>query len=220
MLAISDVQRYRPRPISTNMKRREYAPNRIREVRQSRKISQEELGGAMDAQLTGSTIAKLENGRQAVSIDYLTDIARILEVEVSALLAGGNASTRSLPVIGLVAAGQWQEAVEVTDETIPVPGHLEGKDLFVLRPEGDSMDLLVPSWSEGGYIVVDPAQTDLVDKKYYVVENGDKTTTFKQFCADPLSLLPCSTNPMHEPIPLGAEAFRVIGRVVYVGRDV
>jgi SOS-response transcriptional repressor LexA len=71
----------------------------------------------------------------------------------------------------------------------------------------------------GGFIVVDPDQRDLIDKKYYVVTNGDHEATFKQFCADPLSLVPCSTNPLHQPIPLGSEPFRVIGRVVYVGQE-
>lgn len=81
---------------------RKYAQNRIREVRKAAGMSQEELGGAMSAELTGSTIAKLENSRMALSLDYLTEIAKILQVEVSELLPLGGKGVRLVPVIGRV----------------------------------------------------------------------------------------------------------------------
>lgn len=115
------------------MERRTYAPNNIQVIRKSRGLSQEELGHAMESGLTGSTIAKLETGRQAVSVD--------------------------------------------------------------------------------------PDQTHLIDGKFYVIANGHNETTFKKFCKKQMALIPCSSNPSHQPIPVGPEPFRVLGRVVHFGAD-
>ena len=72
---------------------------------------------------------------------------------------------------------------------------------------------------EGGFVVVDPDQTDLIDRKYYVVATGDHATLFKQFRAEPMELVPCSTDRSHSPIRIGSLPFTVIGRVVYVGSE-
>lgn len=199
------------------MDRRTYAQNRIKQIRKARGISLEALGAAMENELTASTVAKLENSKMALSADYMLDIARALQCSPMDLLVEGGEPVRTAPVIGRVSAGTWQEAIEVAEEFMPIPAHLNGPHLFVLRPDGDSMDRIVTG--PDGFIVVDPDQRDLVDKKYYVVMNGDGEATFKQFCANPLQLLPCSTNPAHVPIALGATPFTVIGRVVYVGQE-
>lgn len=199
------------------MERRQYAPNRIRELRKERGISQEDLGLAMQNQLTGSTIAKLETGRQALSADYILDIARVLQCDPADILVERRGSARMVPVIGAVQAGNWREAVETAGEFVPVPADLGGPNLFALRAVGDSMNRIVP---DGGTVIVDPDQRELIDKKFYVVMNGEGETTFKQFSANPVALLPCSTNGEHQPIPLGSEPFTVIGRVVFAGHDV
>lgn len=194
-----------------------YAPNRIKELRKKRGMSQAELGEALDPPITDSTVGKLENRRQALSLDYMLQIATALDVTLADIMGyTARSNAIELPVVGRIAAGNWQEAVAMSGDTQAVPGHLNGKDLFVLRPEGDSMDQVVP---EGGYIVVDPHDREPRDRKLYVIMNGNGETTFKRFCANPLQLLPCSSNPNHKPIPVGAEPFVVIGRVVHVGYD-
>jgi transcriptional regulator with XRE-family HTH domain len=52
--------------------------NRIAELRKRRGLTQEELGFQMKADLTGSTVAKLEKGRQKLTVDYACDIADVL----------------------------------------------------------------------------------------------------------------------------------------------
>lgn len=198
------------------MERRTYAPNRVREVRTARKISQEALGLAMEPQLTGSTIAKLENGRQALSLDYVLEMARVLQCDPADLIVARGALARMVPLIGRVEAGNWREAVEMSLDTVPVPDHVRGSNLFALKATGDSMDRICP---DGGTIIVDPDDRELRDKKFYVIMNGGAEATFKQFCASPMQLLPCSNNPEHKPIPLGSEPFTVIGRVVFAGAD-
>lgn len=196
------------------MERRTYAPNRIKMLRKAAGLTLEELGGRMQHDLTASTVAKLENSRMALSADYLVEIAGILGTTPTDLLFEGAGEVRMLPIVGMVEAGQWGEAIKRPEGYIAVPGHLRGAKLFVLEPTGDSMDKYV---EHGGFIVVDPDQRDLINGKLYVVQNGEHETTFKKFCANPLQLLPCSHNPAHKPIDLGAEPFTVIGRVVFVG---
>lgn len=104
----------------------------------------------------------------------------------------------------------------MADRFVPVPVHLKGRNLYGLEPYGDSMDLIIPA---GGTIIVDPDDKDLRDGKFYVIENDERLTTFKRFSKDQMALLPCSSNPTHQPIPLGSEPFRVIGRVVFFGGD-
>ena len=123
----------------------------------------EALGGAMAHDLTASTIAKLEGRKMALSADYLLDMANVLQVGPTDLLLK-TAGARVLPVAGRIAAGNWREAVEMSEESIPVPDHLMGANLFVLRPDGDSMDRIVPEGSDGGFVVVDPDQRDLLDQ--------------------------------------------------------
>lgn len=199
------------------MERRTYAKNRLRELRKAKGISQEDLGLQMDAQLSGSTIAKLENGRQALSVDYLLEIGRILGVDPAEIIMPREGTARFVPIIGMVAAGNWQEAIEMANEAMPIPSDVGGPNCFALRIEGDSMDKVVP---DGGAIVVDPDQRDLVANKHYVVMNAEGETTFKKVSTDPLALLPCSSNPAHRAIMVGSEPFTVVGRVVFAGHEV
>lgn len=199
------------------MTERIYAPNRIKQLRKERGISLEALGAQMRSDLTASTISKLENRRMALSLDYILDIARVLGVPPVAIVYEGDVSSvRVVPVAGSIAAGNWQEAVEMSGETMVIPSHLQGKNLFALRARGDSMDAIVP---DGGFVVINPDDRELVDGKKYAVMNGDGETTLKEFCASPLRLLPCSSNPEHQPIVLGDGVFTVIGRVIYAGHD-
>ena len=195
---------------------RTYAPNRIKELRTERGMSLEAVGSAMPADLTSSTIAKLEAGRMALSADYILQLADVFQVEPGDVIAGGGTPVRMLPVIGQVSAGAWMEAVNESDARIPVPAHLTGAKLFALYPEGDSMDRVV---APGGYIVVDPDDRELQNGKLYVLMNQHGETTFKKFSTQPLALLPCSSNDNHAPIPLGQEPFSVVGRVVYSGQE-
>ena len=196
-----------------------YAQNRLKELRKERHLTLETLAGMLDGETTASTIAKLENRKMSFSLDYLFDLARVLQVQPTDILAGSGTRVRMVPMIGTCPAGEWREAAENTDEFTPVPVHLKGQNLFALRPDGTSMDLIVPSSSEGGFIIVDPDQRELIDGRCYVVTNDQHEVTFKKFSANPLALLPCSSDPEHRPIPIGSSPFTVVGRVVYAGQD-
>lgn len=191
--------------------RRLYAPNRIRELRKLRGLTQEDVASRISPDLTKGTVAKLETRQMALSADYILAISNILGVSPGELLTE-RSETRDLPVLGRVAAGNWREAIEEADERIAVPDGLGGSNLFALRIDGDSIDRIVP---DGGIVVVDPDARDLLDGRIFVVSNGDHETTIKRFSAVPPRLEPCSTNPVHQPIEIGREPFVTIGRAVF-----
>lgn len=197
--------------------RRTYAPNRIAEHRKARGWTQEELALRV-GNVTTATIHKLEKSQMGLTVDYLLAISRELGVSPWDLLLSGASSVRTVPEIGIIAAGNWREAVQMSDDVLMVPSHLRGDNLFALRFSGDSMDL-VTFGADSGFVVVDPDQIDLIDGKVYAVMNGGGEATFKRFRNSPLRLEPCSSNPEHKPIMLGREPFSVIGKVVYVGQE-
>lgn len=192
------------------------ASNRIGELRKARGLTQEELGAEMVADLTGSTVAKLENGRQKLTVEYAQDIARVLGVSIVELLGLDDVGVRVVALVEHIGPDGWQGAVKVSDRTIAVPGSLKGRDIFAVVAIDDSMDLIV---SAGGYVVIDPGDCDLVAGKIYMVMDGEGRTTLRRFRADPLQLEPCSRNPDYAPIRVGLEPFTIVGRMIYSGQE-
>lgn len=194
---------------------RKYAANNIRQLRKERGLSMEALALAISPDTSLTTIAKLETGRMALSLDWIKNIADALGVRPSDVIEEDR-GFRMLPVLGAIAAGSWSEAVEHAEHWVPVPGNVWSGREFVLRLQGDSMNLY---GDDGDYAVVDSAQDGLQDGKIYAVQNDAGETTCKKFNTDPARLVPCSTNATHEPSLIGAEPFRVIGRVTTVMRS-
>lgn len=114
-----------------------------------------------------------------------------------------------IPIIGLISAGEWREAIENVKGWLPRPDKSLSKDAFAVIIEGDSMDLIA---QEGEAIIVDPQDRDLLSGRYYVIRNGSGETTFKQYKSDPARLEPCSSNPSHKTIYPGRDVFTVVGR--------
>lgn len=194
---------------------RQYAPNNIRKLRKERSMSMEELALAISPDVGMTTIAKLETGRMALSLDWTLKIAAALGVSKHDIIADDD-GFRMLPLIGKIAAGGWAEALENPLRYMPVPGtDLTGRE-FILQVHGDSMNQLV---DDGGFVVVDPDKVELKAGKLYALRNGEGDTTFKRFEDSPPRLVPCSTNPVHQPILVGQEPFTVIGRVKRGWRD-
>ncbi|WP_237449787.1 LexA family protein [Novosphingobium silvae] len=127
-------------------------------------------------------------------------------------------SIRTIPLLGSVPAGDFRPEEQRGGMRIPVsdPGTPAGA--YALKVDGDSMDLIVP---DGTTIIIDPDDKALWPGRRYVIQTEDGETTFKEFQADPARLVPCSSNPAHKEIPLGAAPVTVVGRVYsYTLRDV
>ncbi len=198
-----------------------YAPNRIRELREQRDMSMEMLGVkaaeylGREEEMSFSMVAKLEKSMRALSLDYILAFAKALDVTPTEIFTEPDQSVRLAPVLGKIAAGNWAEAIQDPRGYVPIPANLAGKNAFALLPDGDSMDLIV---GDDGYIIVDPDEIDLTNKKYYAVANAAGETTFKMFSASPPTLVPCSSNAAHQPILIGQEPFTTIGRVTFAGK--
>ena len=177
----------------------------------------EQVGALLRPEITLATVAKLETGQISLTLDYINDFARVLDttpIEIISVDASDGGSMRMLPVLGDIAAGNWAEELAQTGDFIPVAPDIAGPNAFALRPRGDSMDKIV---QDGGFVVIDPDQRELIDGKAYAVRNGAGEATCKAFRASPPRLEPCSTNPAHQPIIIGSEPFVAIGRVVFAG---
>lgn len=121
-------------------------------------------------------------------------------------------AAKPIPLLGEVPGGNWREAISNARRSIPSPDPSMPASAYALRVEGDSMDLVVPDKST---IIIDPTDVDLYPGRYYVVENGEGETTFKQYQESPARLVPCSSNPAHKDIPISHGGFRVVGRVIW-----
>lgn len=186
--------------------------NKVRALRKERGLTMEQLGEKVGVHFT--TIAKIERSQRGLSGELLAKIAEALDVDPQELVdeVPMTVAVRMVPMVGKIAAGNWREAIQDPDGYIPVP--VRGGFCFALRPDGDSMDLVV---GRDAYVIVDPEQLDLHDGRLYAVMNGSGETTFKRYRSDPPRLEPVSSNPVHKPIALGREPFTVIGRVIWQG---
>lgn len=188
--------------------------HRLRELRQAAGLTLEQVAERVsvpgEPPVHFTTIAKLERSQRAISLDWIVRLAGIYQVRPGDLLDSGRKPVRTIPLLGRIAAGNWQEAMLDPEGEVPVPDD-SGRNVFALRPNGDSMNKIA---DENSILVVDPDQPDLLDGRLYAIMNGDGETTFKRYRADPPRLEPESTNPEHQPIPLGREPFKVIGRVI------
>jgi phage repressor protein C with HTH and peptisase S24 domain len=165
--------------------------------------------------ISADKISKSLKGTRAFKADEVDRIRELLRIGDPAPIV---APSRTIPVLGMVSAGRWQEAIAAEGpnggERMPVFDPHTPRNAFAVRVAGDSMDRIV---EDGGTIIVDPDDRALYPKRYYIVRNGHGDTTFKQFLDEPARLCPCSTNPAHKDILIGEEAFEIVGRVIWRG---
>lgn len=119
-----------------------------------------------------------------------------------------------VPIIGLTSAGNWREAVLNAGGVMPVPKRVAGDRSFAVEVLGDSMNRLI---GEGGFVVVDPDQTQLYSDKVYLIENEDHESQIKLYRSNPARFEPASFNDQHQTFYVGEHQVRVIGRIVWQG---
>lgn len=155
-------------------------------------------------------------------LDSVQKVADVLGVRAGWLAFGEDGEApenvgRSVPVISWVAASRHADPGYVDERSDAQQLFIDqpvSERAFALKVVGDSMNYIAP---EGSLIIVDPAERDLIPRKFYVFAD-EEGATFKRYMRDPDRLEPFSSNPVHEALAI-TPTTRVIGRAVRVVVD-
>lgn len=195
---------------------------RIRDARESKKISQEELGRA--CKITKQTIYKYETGVITnIPLDKLEIIADVLDVS-SAYLAGWSddpaplpsniipmPAMRKIPLVGSIACGTPILAEENCEGEVDVPDHVRAD--FALRCKGDSM---INARIFDGDIVYIRQQESVEHGEIAAIIIDDEATLKRVYLyEDHISLE--AENPQYRPLvywEAEMNSVRILGRAV------
>ena len=196
---------------------RAFDPDLVRRTMKAKKVSQADLAGALG--LAGqSAVSALLAGKRKVSVDEAAAIYALLELDIPArerAVATPPVEPPAalpdyavVPVIGMAGAGKCVRRVGVDHDL----DRLAGRAVFGIAVSGDSMDLLI---EDGGLILVDAAQKELVPGGVFLIANSAGEATVKRYRRDPARFEPCSSNPLHQPFLVSDDDFRIVGKVVW-----
>lgn len=131
--------------------------------------------------------------------------------------AASSGQMQRVPLLSMVSASRLKPREGVSPGDITKWIHVDDLgpgDWIALTVDGDSMNRIAPDQST---ILVNRADDQLIDGRYYVFNLDTGETTFKTFKRDPMRLQPYSTNPDHMSIPVNDnQDLYVLGRVKVV----
>lgn len=194
---------------------------RIREAREAKDMSQEELGKACGT--TKQTIYKYESGVVTnVPLDRIEKIADVLGVS-AAYLVGWNEdidfpsnilpmpAMRKIPLVGTIACGTPILAEQNIECDVDIPEHIHAD--FALRCKGDSM---INARIYDGDIVYIRSQPEVEHGEIAAVEI-DGEGTLKRVYIFPDQVVLQAENPLYEPRVYKGEQLadlRILGKAV------
>jgi len=148
------------------------------------------------------------------SWQYLQQLQRKGYVHIDAYRSRGVMV--SVPIVGHVACGKPVWAESDLEGYAQIDGRFTGanpNEFFLLRADGDSMDRAEPTPIEAGDLLLVRHQAD-ADSGETVVARIDEEATVKVYrpATGYAVLLPCSSNPAHQPI-IVTEGFAIYGVV-------
>ena len=198
---------------------------RIRALRQAAKLSQEELGARIGVQKaaihkyeTGLVVNLKKSTLEKLAQALHTTPAYLLGLEDPGLAPSAHPyhPTRSIPILGRISAGLPLYA-EQNIEGYTFTDLNGGAEYFALRVSGDSMNAM---GINDGYFIIVRRQDEVENGEVAVVMVGEEDATVKRFYAtgSTVTLMPQSTNPVHQPqiYDLRKTPIKVLGKVVKV----
>lgn len=183
-------------------------------------MTQVEVAAA--AGVSQQSIESIESGRTRKPRNLL-DLAKALKCSPDWLLNGKNimplaeVSTRRIPVLSYVQAGQLTEAKDNTDFSGEMEYVLADADVpgtcFALRIDGDSMQ---PEFKEGDIVIIDP---DLCPApgEFVVAKNNGHEATFKKYRPLGVGIADFELVPLNPDYPVLRSAevpLRIIGVMI------
>lgn len=203
--------------------------NRIKSLRRSKKLNQEQLSEALNKQFGLKTdrvmISKWETGYQTPVINTIKCLAAFFEVTIDYLNGNENVEEniysykniipppkmRKIPLLGTIACGEPILAQENIEGDVSIPESIVAD--FALRCKGDSM---IDARIMDGDIVYIRQQPSVENGEIAAVLIGDEATLKKVYLSkDTLTLLAC--NSSYEPFVYSGEQLneiRILGKAV------
>lgn len=202
-----------------------FEAQRLRELREERGWSQEDLGREIG--VTGAAVGMWEQGRRSpdsatlvrlatrfgVTTDYLLGRQAQREPTYSADSFIPRQRTVKIPILGTIPAGEFRLTAADIEGWEDVPEEqVRNGEYFYLRVQGDCMAPLI----QEGYMVLIRMQPTVDDGELAVVVIGEEDAGLKRVRHVGRQVILYADNPSYVPIPLAAQNVRIIGKVVEV----
>lgn len=180
---------------------------RLRELRKSRKITQEKLAEKLG--LARSTITMYETGGSEPDLETLKSIASFFDVSIDYLTGRSdrnisgmqlNRTVVKIPVFGEIPAGIPIEMVDDSfiedEEEIPADWLKGDNTYFCLKVRGQSM---MPKFEDGDILIL-KQQDDCENGDYCAVSINHTECTFKKVLKKENGITLMPLNPDYEPL--------------------
>ncbi len=205
--------------------------NRLKQLRQSRNITQDELGRILGVQK--AAVCKYETGRVPLPSSVLVKLSEVFGTTADYILGNDDVKTwfkdgveadndtsnsydercnyAMVPLLGTVHAGLPIFADENIAEYLPVNSpKSDAKEYFFMQVEGDCMtpDHII----EGSLVLVKKGQVQ-TNNRICVVRLGDEVLLRRvQFFEKHIALIP--SNPVYSPMIVDSGDVEIVGQVI------
>lgn len=183
---------------------------RIKEIREARRLSQNDLAKRLGT--TGVSVGRYEKEPQRVTIPLLEEIARALNCRVADLM--GDTHIIDQPVVVLPFKGNGRRMAFDGDqvEKIGTPSNLQA-----IEVEDDAM---YPTLARGDIVLIDRSISQAQRDGVYAIDAGGHTLV-KRVAYNPIKKILTITNDNQLYASLGdakPSDVKVAGRVVWAGK--
>lgn len=189
---------------------RSYANNRIRELRlrYRPKMSMKKLGLAIPSQPTPSTIAKLETGTMALSLDYILEMASALNVDPAEIIC--ERTERAVPLVFESEIMDWTKNPPSDPKCVALPWAINGENVVAFE-----------FFDEVHHrIFVDISEKTVIDGFAYVGLVADNLLFCGRAESNPHQLKRICGSGASKQISFGQDAFSMIGRALFKSSEI
>lgn len=186
--------------------------NRVKLVRQSRDLSQDEVGAKIGK--ARGQISRIESGKVALTEHWLNLLSKALDCSPAELIADID-PPRQVPIVGEVPGGDLMEAIQREPEGF-VLFNSRRRNLKAFRVRGNSMSRIAP---DGMYVVADfddndPATLNNQPVLFCIDHDGTHECSFKLYKRNPDRFVPHSIDVGYDDIFPGEKPWKIYARVI------